>query len=75
MEMTKKEEKYLLTFTTNLNEGISYYKSMFNELKNTFQEIKEEVLNELDKGEKTLSLIHLEIQNLAVQNIKSKVAS
>lgn len=73
-EMTKKEEKYLLTFTANLNDGISYYKSMFNELKNTFQEIKEEVLNELVKGEKTLSLIHLEIQDLAIQNLKPKVA-
>ncbi len=73
--MTAKEEKYLLTFTNNLNEGISYYKSLFSELKNTFQEIKEEVLNELDKGEKTLSLINLEIQNLAIQNIKPKVAS
>ena len=74
-EMSKKEEKYLLTFTNNLNEGISYYKSMFNELKSTFQEIKEEVLNELDKGEKSLSLISLEIQNLAIQNIRPKVAS
>lgn len=74
IEMSNKEEKYLLTFTTNLNEGISYYKSMFNELKNTFQEIKEEVLNELDKGEKTLSLINLEIQNLAIQNLKPKIA-
>ena len=72
-EMSKKEEKYLLTFTNNLNEGISYYKSMFNELKHTFQEIKEDVLNELDSGEKTLSLISLEIQNLAIQNLKPKV--
>lgn len=74
IEMSNKEEKYLLTFTTNLNEGISYYKSMFNELKNTFQEIKEEVLNELDNGEKILGLISLEIQNLAIQNLKPKVA-
>ena len=65
--MTNKEEKYLLTFTNNLNEGILYYKSMFNELKHTFQEIKDEVLKELDNGEKTLGLITLEIQNLSIQ--------
>ncbi|WP_445731664.1 hypothetical protein [Mariniflexile sp.] len=72
--MTAKEEKYLQTFTNNLNEGILYYKSMFNELKGAFQEIKDAVLNELENGEKTLGLISLEIQNLSIENQKNQIA-
>ncbi|MFI0428721.1 hypothetical protein [Mariniflexile sp. HMF6888] len=72
--MTNKEEKYLLTFTNNLNEGVSYYKTLFNELKSTFQDIKDEVLDALTNGEKSLSLIALEIQDLSIQNQKTQVA-
>jgi hypothetical protein len=71
--MTIKEEKYLLSFTNNLNEGILYYKSLFNNLKNVFEEIKDDVLRELDKGEKTLDLISLEIQNQAILYQKTQV--
>lgn len=69
--MTAKEEKYLQTFTSNLNEGISYYRTLFLNLKNTFQEIMDEVLLELDKGEKTLDLISLEIEGLSLKNQKA----
>lgn len=72
--MTNKEEKYLLTFTNNLSEGVSYYKTLFNELKTTFQDIKDEVLDALANGEKSLSLIALEIQDLSIQNQKTQVA-
>jgi hypothetical protein len=72
--MTNKEEKYLLTFTNNLSEGVSYYKTLFNELKSTFQDIKDEVLDALANGEKSLSLIALEIQDLSIQNQKTQVA-
>lgn len=65
---TKKEEKYLLAFTNNMEEGVSYYKKMFCELKNTFEDIKDAVLNELDTSEKALSLIKLEIQSLSIQS-------
>ncbi|CAH8287458.1 hypothetical protein EV196_109158 [Mariniflexile fucanivorans] len=72
--MTNKEEKYLLTFTNNLKEGISYYKTLFSELKNPFQDIKEEVLKALENGEKTLSLIGLEIEDISTQNLKIQTA-
>ncbi|MEN3323584.1 hypothetical protein VP395_07585 [Mariniflexile soesokkakense] len=72
--MTTKEEKYLLTFANNLNEGISYYKTLFSELKNPFQEIKEDIFQSLDNGENTLSLILLEIQNLSTQNQEKQAA-
>lgn len=68
VSMNRKEEKYLLTFTNNLNEGILYYKRLFLEAQNAFHDIKEIVLKELDKSEKILITIDLEIQNMAVLN-------
>ena len=72
--MTNKEEKYLLTFTNNLKEGISYYKTLFSELKNPFQDIKVEVLKALENGEKTLSQIGVEIENISTENLKIQTA-
>jgi len=64
--MTKKDEKYLLTFSDNLNEGILYYKHLFQETKYVFQDIKDDLLKELDKGTTILSAINSDIQNMAV---------
>ena len=61
--ISKKEEKYFITFTTNLKEGIAYYKNLFKELKNTFEDVKENAMFKLDKSEKILDLMILEIQN------------
>ncbi|MBP0904727.1 hypothetical protein ACFSKN_12735 [Mariniflexile gromovii] len=72
--MTPKDEKYLLTFTNNLKEGILYYKNLFTELNHTFQDIKAEVLQALNNSEKTLSLIGLEIEDLSIQNKKTPIA-
>ena len=43
-------------------------------MKNNFQEIKHEVLMALDNGEKTLNLISLEIENVALKNLKQSIA-
>ena len=51
-----------------MKEGVSYYKSMFYELKNTFEDIKETVLNELDISDTTLSLIKGEIENRSLKS-------
>ncbi|WP_372752899.1 hypothetical protein [Mariniflexile sp.] len=71
--LTAKEEKYFQTFASNLNEGVLYYKMMFSNLKNTFQNIKEDVLKELEHGEQVLQSIKLEIENLSMENQKSGV--
>ncbi|MGB5417673.1 hypothetical protein [Algibacter sp.] len=68
ISMNKKEEKYLITFTKNLNEGVLYYKSLFSELKTKFQDVKVNVLNELNESEKALKLIAIEIENLSIHN-------
>ncbi len=64
--ITGKDEKYLWTFTNNLKAGIFYYKTLFFELKHSFADIKEHVLNELDSSENALNLIAHEIESLSV---------
>ena len=65
INMTKKEEKYLVTFTKNMKAGVSYYQNLFNNVKDAFTSIKKDVLNDLNSSELTLSEIQLEIENLA----------
>lgn len=66
VSMSKKEEKYLKTFTKNMNEGVLYYQNLFKSLKGVFEDIKTTALNELDKSELTLNEIHLEIKRLSL---------
>jgi len=67
--LTKKEEKYLLTFTHNMKTGVLYYQNLFNSLKDVFDEIKTSTLNELEKSELILNEIHSEINRLSVVTV------
>ena len=60
--MTKKEEKYLLTFTNNMKTGVSYYQNLFDDVKGAFNTVKSSVLCELEKSEVALNQILLDIQ-------------
>jgi len=64
IELTKKQEKYLKTFAKNLQEGISYYQSMFNDLKDRFQDTKTTIFNELNFNRERLQLLEIEINSL-----------
>jgi hypothetical protein len=66
VSINKKDEKYLLTFISNLNEGILYYKSLFYNMKTTFEHKKDAVFIELFKCQNTLNAMTFEIQNMAV---------
>ena len=65
--MDKKQERYLTKFTKNLEEGIQYYHNLFGNLKDTFDDTKSTVLNELEKGKRTLSKIGNEIERIKSQ--------
>lgn len=65
VSMTNKQEKYLLTFVKNLNEGINYYYRLFTDLKDVFEDTKSSILSDLDASKKTLHLLNLEIENLS----------
>ncbi len=67
---TNKQEKYLLTFVKNLNEGINYYYRLFTNLKNVFEDTKSSILSDLDASKKTLHLLNLEIENLSITENK-----
>lgn len=62
--MSKKQEKYLLTFTNNMKDGVSYYNHLFRNLKDTFENAKSMVLNELETSVNTLNQISFEIEQL-----------
>ena len=64
--MSKKDEKHLLTFIDNLNGGILYYRELFQDAKKAFQDIKGIVLEELDKSERFLNTINIQVQQMAV---------
>lgn len=66
-----KQRKYLLNFASNLNDGIDYYQALFNNLKEEFSGSKQQILELLDEGRKTLKSLVKEIEslenNLAIQ--------
>ncbi len=63
--MTKKQEKYLMTFVSNLEEGTNYYKGLFGDLKDKFKELRSSMLNDFDEGIMTLMQLKLEIVDLS----------
>ncbi len=67
--MNKKQEKYLRTFTQNLNEGITYYQHLFGSLKGQFEGVKVAVLAELTQGLKTLEGFKLEIETFSLSEV------
>lgn len=58
------QQKYLLTFAKNLNEGINYYNNLFGNLKNKFEETKSAILNDLEKSTTALHQLKAKIENL-----------
>lgn len=67
--MNKKQEKYLLTFTHNLNEGITYYQQLFGNLKGQFEDVKVAVLAELTQGLRTLEGFKQDIDALSLSEV------
>lgn len=70
--MNKKQGKYLLTFTHNLNEGIAYYQQLFGNLRGQFENIKMAVLADLTQGSKTLEGFKQEIEALSLSAFRLK---
>lgn len=53
--MSKKQEKYLIKFSQNLDEGIRYYKKVFEDSKNKWSTLASSSLDQLNHSEKKLS--------------------
>ncbi len=56
-----KDIDYFVKFSENLENGIKYYKSLFSEIKSAFNDIKFNVLNELDMIEMELKKINYQL--------------
>lgn len=55
------QEKYLLKYVKNLEEGISYYYGLFTDLKDKFKESRTGILSDLDASAKALALLSAKI--------------
>ncbi len=60
----RKSAKYLNNFTANMDEGISYYQDLFEQLTTTFSTVKENTLTELNTNMKYLQELKLEVASL-----------
>lgn len=63
--MTKKQEKYLVNFLNNMEEGANYYTKLFKEIKDKFEVKKSTMLQEIDEGLSTLQLLKLDLAKLS----------
>jgi hypothetical protein len=61
--LNEKQDKYLLSFVNNLNDGLTYYESLFNNFKELFEDKKSEIIKELASIKETLNLMRIEIEN------------
>lgn len=50
MNPTDKQQKYMLTFASNLKEGIHYYQELFSNQKTYFKTLKNKNLDQLEEG-------------------------
>ncbi len=63
--INNKQERYLTTFSKNLEEGINYYENLFDNMKEIFEDTKSSILNELNTSKNALQLLNLKIENLS----------
>ena len=60
----RKSGRYLNGFTTNMNEGISYYQEMFSSIGDTFNSVKESAINSLNDAAVSMQKMGEEIATL-----------
>ncbi len=68
--MNRKQLKYFETFTTNMDNGIRYYKNLFRNVKGRFEDSKSKILNELDSNLKALQELNNKLQNREMKPVK-----
>lgn len=62
--MSDNQLKYLTKFTSNLNDGIDYYNSLFTDLKDKFKTTKTTILIDLETSLNNLKQLKLSIEKL-----------
>jgi hypothetical protein len=64
-DLNKRQEKYLLSFSENLKQGISYYEELFTQIKDRFQQSRNQLKLELQNHLKVLEELEARIRELA----------
>ena len=64
----KKQEKYFVNFAANLKEGLSYYQSIFGDLKEKFVDTKSNIVKDLESSKESLNHLQNDIQQLVKQH-------
>ena len=67
-DWTKKSEKYLNSFTVNMNEGIEYYQHMFKSIGPVFEDLKQDAMSSLKSAIKNMANMRKEIDFLIKEN-------
>jgi hypothetical protein len=67
--ITDKQIKFLSSFADNLNEGISYYQNVFENIEMNYKATKAQILSDLKTSRFTLNLLRDRISNLVVVSI------
>jgi hypothetical protein len=66
----KKSGRYLNAFTSNMNEGITYYQGMFNSVGATFSSVKDSAYQSLNDAVESMKKMGAEIEVLIEENQK-----
>ena len=59
------QEKYLIKFGKNLEDGINYYNHLFNDLKDAFEDTKEKMINDLNNSKDVLNSLIADVKGLS----------
>ncbi len=62
--VTKKQAKYLNSFSSNLEKGINYYQSLFKDLKCKFSDTKQNILSDLENSKLSLQNLNTQIKKI-----------
>ena len=65
-DWNKKQEKYFNRFFENMNDGIEYYNSLFDNVKDKYEKTKDETIESLEKTKSTLAKLALEVEALKI---------
>ncbi len=65
-DWNKKQEKYFNRFFENMNDGIAYYNNLFDNVKDKYEQTKDETLASLEKTKSKLAELALEVEALKI---------
>jgi hypothetical protein len=63
-DLNKRQEKYLLSFTENMKEGVNYYQQLFSKMKDKLDSSKTSIMNDLQSHMMYLDYLEIKIKKL-----------